>query len=129
MNGVATSASEWTVIHSLARTGMQEKVLLLFTDHHELFHAKQAHPELTVRALLTGRVIDYPEYLQKIRADGVSLAYGMFHPVDVEQIHAVGAFVSLGGVWNPNIDLFQTLDIDILSHGNPVGARKLLERQ
>jgi len=117
------------VIRSLERTGMQEKVLLLFVDHHELFHAKCLHSELTVRALLTGRLINYPEYLQKINADGVSISYGMFHPVDIEQIHSLGAFVSLGGVWNPDSDLFRTLDIDIFSHSTPVAARKILERQ
>lgn len=117
------------VIRSLERTGMQEKVLLLFTDHHELFHAKCSHPELTTRALLTGRLIDYPGYLRKIKADGVSVSYGMFQPADVEQIHSIGAFVTLGGVWNPDTDLFRTLDMDIFSHSHPVEARKILERQ
>jgi len=117
------------VLRLLERTGMQEKVLLLFFDHHDLLHAKQAYPQLTVRALLTGRLIDFPEYLQKIDADGVSLSYGMFRPVDVEQIHSIGAFVSLNGVWNPDSDLFRTLDIDIFSHSNPLEARRILERQ
>jgi glycerophosphoryl diester phosphodiesterase len=117
------------VIRTLERTDMQEKVLLLFIDHQELLHTKRSHPELTVRALLTGRLANYPEYLQKINADGVSLSYGMFHPVDVEQIHSIGAFVSLIQLWNLSGDLFQTLDIDIFSHGNPVEARKILERQ
>lgn len=117
------------VIRSLERTGMKEKVLLLFIDHQELFHAKRSHPELTVRALLTGRLFNYPEYLQKIAADGVSLSYGMFHPVDVEQIHSIGAFISLIQLWNLNGDLFRSLDIDIFSHGNPAEARKILERQ
>ena len=117
------------VIRSLERTGMKENVLLLFIDHQELFHTKCAYPELTVRALLTGRLADYPEYLQKINADGVSLSYGMFRPVDVEQIHSINGFISLGGLWNSNSDLFQTLDIDIFSHGNPAEARKILGRQ
>jgi hypothetical protein len=77
---------------------------------------------------LTGRLANYPEYLQKIHADGVSLSYGMFHPVDVEQIHSIGVFVTLGGLWNVTSDLFQTVDIDIFSHGNPVEARKILGR-
>lgn len=117
------------VIRSLERTGMQEKVLMLFTDHHELFHAKCSHPELTTRALLTGRLIDYPGYLRKIKADGVSVSYGMFQPVDVEQIHSIEAFVTLGGVWNPDTDLFRTLDIDIFSYSHPAEARKILKRQ
>jgi glycerophosphoryl diester phosphodiesterase len=117
------------VVRSLERTGMKEKVLLLFIDHHELFHAKRSHPELTVRALLTGRLLNYPEYLQKIDANGVSISYGMFHPEDVEQIHSMDAFVTLGGVWNSDSDLFQTVDIDIFSHSTPVEARRILERQ
>ncbi len=117
------------VVRSLERTGMKEEVVLLFTDHQELFHAKSEHPELTVRALLTGRLANYPEYLQKVNADGVSLAYGMFHPVDIERIHSIDAFITLGGLWNPDTDLFRTSDIDIFSHGNPAEARKILERQ
>ena len=116
------------VIRLLERTGMNHKVLLLFIDHQELLHTKLSYPELTVRALLTGRLANYPEYLQTIHADGVSLSYGMFHPVDVEQIHSIGAFVSLIQLWNLNSDLFQSLDIDIFSHGNPVEARKILDR-
>jgi glycerophosphoryl diester phosphodiesterase len=117
------------IIRLLERTGMKDRVLLLFVDHQELFHTKLSHPELTVRALLTGRLVDYPAYLQKIHADGVSISYGMFHPIDIEQIHSIGAFVSLIQLWNLNNDLFQTLEIDIFSHGDPVEARKNLERQ
>jgi glycerophosphoryl diester phosphodiesterase len=116
------------VIRLLERTDMKDKVLLLFIDHQELFHLKLSHPELTVRALLTGRLANYPEYLQKINADGVSISYGMFHPIDIEQIHSIGAFVSLIQLWNLNSDLFQKLDIDVFSHGNPVEARKILNR-
>jgi glycerophosphoryl diester phosphodiesterase len=114
------------VIRSLDRTGMKKRVLLLFIDHRELLNAKLAHPELTARALLTGRLVNYPDYLQQIHADGVSLSYGMFHPVDVEQIHSVGAFVSLIQLWNFGSDLFETLDIDIFSHGDPQEARRIL---
>lgn len=117
------------VIRLIERTGMKDRVLLLFVDHQELFRTKLSHPELTVRALLTGRLVDYPAYLQKIHADGVSISFGMFHPVDIEQIHSMGAFVSLIQLWNLNSDLFQTLEIDIFSHGDPVEARKILERQ
>jgi glycerophosphoryl diester phosphodiesterase len=117
------------VIRLLERTGMKDRVLLLFVDHQELFHTKLSHPELTVRALLTGRLVDYPAYLQNIHADGVSISYGMFHPVDVEQIHSIGAFVSLIQLWNLNSDLFQTLEIDVFSHGDPVEAREILNGQ
>lgn len=117
------------VVHLLERTNMKEKVLLLFFDHQELLHTKLAYPELTARALVIGRLANYPEYLQKIHANGVSLSYGAFRPMDVEQIHSIGAFVCLNGLWNPNSDLFETLDIDIFSHRNPVEARKILEPQ
>jgi len=117
------------VLRSLERTKMKEKVLLLFFDHQELLHIKLAHPELAVRALVIGRLVNYPDYLQKINADCVSVSYGAFHPTDIEQIHSVGVAVSLNGLWNPNSDLFQRLDIDIFSHGNPVEARKILKGQ
>lgn len=54
------------VIRLLERTDMKDRILLLFIDHQELFHTKLSHPELTVRALLTGRLANYPEYLQKL---------------------------------------------------------------
>lgn len=116
------------VLRSLERTNMKEKILLLFFDHQELLHIKLAHPELAVRALVIGRLVNYPDYLQKINADCVSVSYGAFDPADIEQIHSVGVSVSLNGLWNLNSDLFQTLDIDIFSHGNPLEARKILER-
>jgi glycerophosphoryl diester phosphodiesterase len=114
------------VVRSLKRTNTKEKVLLLFFDHQELLQTKLAFPEITARALIVGRLASYAEYLQTIHADGVSLSYGAFRPMDVEQIHSVGAFVCLNGLWNPNSDLFETLDIDIFSHRNPVEARKIL---
>jgi glycerophosphoryl diester phosphodiesterase len=117
------------IIRVLERTRMKEKVLLLFFDHQELLQTKLAYPELTARALMVGRLANYAEYLQHIHANGVSLSYGAFRPMDVEQIHSIGAFVCLNGLWNPNSDLFETLDIDIFSHGNPVEARKILEHQ
>ena len=117
------------VVRLLERTKMKDKVLLLFFDHQELLHTKLAYPELTVRALVIGRLAGYPEYLQKIKADCVSISYGAFHPVDIEQIHSIGVSVSLNGLWNLKSDLFQTSDIDIFSYGNPVEARKILESQ
>lgn len=114
------------VIRLLERTNTKHHVMLLFFDHHELFQTKLAYPEITVRALLTGRPMDYPQYLQKIKADNVNVAYGLFCPSDVEAIHAAGVSVTLGGLWNPNTDLFHSLDIDIFSHGNPIDARKIL---
>ncbi len=117
------------VIRLLEHTNTKNHVLLLFFDHQELFQTKLVHPEITVRALLTGRPVDYPQYLQKIKADNVNVAYGLFCPSDVEAIHAAGISVTLGGLWNPNTDLFHSLDIDIFSHGNPVYAKKILNGQ
>lgn len=116
-----------TVIRLLERTNTQDRVVLLFIDHPELLRTKQAHPELTTRALVSGRLLDYPGYLRSIRADSVSLMYGMFHPQDVEQLHAAGLSVTLGGLWNPDPDLFRVLEIDVFNHGDPAAARKLLE--
>jgi len=117
------------VIHLLERTNTKDNVLLLFIDHPELFHTKLAHPELTVRALLSGRLMNYHDYLQSIQADCVSLMYGMFRPQDVEDIHLIDISVVLGGLWNPDTDLFRAMDIDIFSHGNPAEARKILNCQ
>lgn len=117
------------VVRVLERTNTKDKVLLLFVDHNELLQTKLAHPELTVRALLRGRLAHYAEYLQKIGADCASLSYGMFRPVDVEQLHFAGISVVLGELWDPNVNLFQTLEIDVFTHGNPVEARKILNHQ
>ena len=117
------------VIRLLERTSTKDNVLLLFFDHEELLHTKLANPELTVRALLSGRLLNYCDYLQKIKADCVSVSYGMFRPVDVDEIHSVGISIVLGGLWNPNTDLFRSLDIDIFNYGNPTEARKILNHQ
>jgi len=117
------------VIRLLEQTNMKNNVLLLFFDHEELLHTKLADPELTVRALVTGRLANFTEYLQQIKADCVSISYGMLCPIDIERIHSAGISVTLGEVWNSNVDLFQTLDIDIFTHGNPVEARKILDQQ
>jgi glycerophosphoryl diester phosphodiesterase len=117
------------VVRLLERTNTKDNVLLLFFDHEELFHTKLAHPELTVRALLTGRLLNIAEYLRKIKADCISVSYGMLCPVDIEQIHSMGAAMVLIECWNPNSDIFQQYDIDVLSVGNPVDGRKMLNGQ
>ena len=117
------------VIRLLERTDTSNNVLLLFFDHEELLHTKLANPELTARALLTGRLFNYPEYLQKIRADCVSLSYGMQRPSDIDQIHSIGAALVLIEYWNQSSDLFQQCDIDVLSVGNPLDGKKLLNAQ
>jgi glycerophosphoryl diester phosphodiesterase len=117
------------VFRLLERTNTKDNVLLLFFDHEELFQTKLAHPELTVRALLTGRIVNLPEYLQKIKADCLSVSYGLFRPEDIEQIHSVDVALALVGYWNQNNDIFQQYDIDMLSVSSPVEGRKILERQ
>lgn len=117
------------VLRLLERTNTKDKVLLLFFDHEELLHTKLAHPDLTTRALFTGRLLNYAEYLQKIRADSVSVSYGLLRPEDIDQIHSIGAAVVLIEYWNQDSDLFQKFDIDVFSCGNPIEARKILNRQ
>jgi glycerophosphoryl diester phosphodiesterase len=114
------------VVRLLERTNTKENVMLLFFDHEELLHTKLAHTELTVRALLTGRLLNIAGYLQKIKADCVSLSYGMLRPSDIEQIHSVGAAIVLIEYWNQDRNIFQQYDIDVLSVGNPVDGRKIM---
>lgn len=115
------------VIRLLERTKTKDNVLLLFFDHEELLHTKLVHPDLTVRALLTGRLVNMIEYLQNIRADSVSLSYGMLRPGDIERIHSVDIAMALIEFWNQNSDIFRQYDIDVLSVGNPVDGRRILE--
>jgi len=117
------------VIRLLERTNTKDKMLLLFMDHAELFQTKLAYPELTARALLSGRLMNYRDYLQSIKADCVSIMYGLFRLEDVAEIHSAGVSVVLGGLWNPHTDLFHSTDIDVFSHGNPAEARKILNGQ
>lgn len=114
------------VIRLLERTNTKDKVLLLLFDHEELHQIKLAYPDLKVRALLRGRLVNGADYLQKIGADCAVLSYDLYRPGDVEQIHAAGIAVALGEVWNPDTDLFRSVDVDIFSHGNPAEARKIL---
>lgn len=117
------------VIRLLERTNTKDSVLLLFFDHEELFHTKLAHPEITVRAALTGRLFNYADYLQKIKADCVTVSYGILRPEDVEQFHSIGVASVLVEYWNTDRELFQKLNIDVLSCGNPQEARRILGYQ
>ena len=117
------------VMRLLERTNTKDNVLLLFFDHQELFHTKLAHPELTVRALLRGRLLNYAEYLQKIKADCVSVSYGILRPEDIQQFHSIDAAVVLVDYWNQNSDFFRRYEIDVLSCGNPLEASKILNLQ
>src|SRR5262245_25056045 len=95
------------VLRLLERTNTKDRVFLLFFDHEELFRIKLACPELTVRAMLTGRPVNYAGYLQAIKADCVSVSYGLLRPEDIEQFHLVDVAVVLIEYWNQNSDLFQ----------------------
>ena len=117
------------VVRLLERTNTKDNVLLLFFDHEELFHTKLARPDLTVRALLTGRLLNYAEYLQRIKADCVSVSYGMLRPADIEQIHSIGAAMVLIEYWDQNSEIFRQYDIDVLSVGNPLDGKKILNCQ
>lgn len=117
------------VIRALERTGSRDRAMLLFWDHEELFNVKCSYPELSVRALITGRLMNCGAYLQKIRSDCVSLSYGMFRPADIEEIHAAGIAVVLNQLWNSDSDIFSSMEIDIFDHGNPVEARQILGYQ
>lgn len=115
------------VVRLLERTNTKDNALLLFFDHQELFHTKHAHPELTARALLTGRLLHYAEYLQQIKADCVSVSYGILRTEDIEQFHSIGAAVALVEYWAQNSDFFGRYEIDVLSCANPLQAKKLLK--
>lgn len=117
------------VMRLLEWTNTKENVLLLFFDHVELFHTKLAHPELTVRALLTGRLVGYSEYLQRIKADCVSVSYGILRPEDIKQFHDIGVAVVLVEYWNQNSDFFHQHEIDVLSCSNPLEAKRILKIQ
>ena len=113
------------VIKQLARTGTKERVMLLLLDHQELLHIKKARADLITRALLRGRLHNYSDYLKSIGADCVNIAYDLFRPADIEEIHAAGIAVAMGGLWNLEADI-ASLDIDIFSHDDPAEASRLL---
>ena len=115
------------VVKTLEKTKTKEFALLLFLDHNELFQIKRTYPDITVRALSRGRFFNYAEYLKSIGADCASISYDLFRPIDIEEIHAVGISVVLDGLWNPNVDLFENLDIDVFTHDDPVDARRILK--
>ena len=117
------------VIRLLERTQMKDHVLLLFFDHAEVAQVKCAYPELAVRALLRGRLANYADYLKTLGADCVSISYDIFRPSDIEQIHSIGVAAALGDMWNLDVHLLQTLDIDIFSYANPAEAKVILGYQ
>jgi glycerophosphoryl diester phosphodiesterase len=114
------------VVRLLERTNTKDHVLLLFFDHEELLQTKLAHPDLAARALVTGRIANFAEYIQKIKADCVSVSYGILRPEDIERFHSTGIAAVLVDYWNPDGDILENFDIDVLSCANPIEARKIL---
>ena len=117
------------VIRLLDRTNTKENVLLLFFDHQELVHTKLAYPELAVRALVTGRLSDFASYLEQIRADCISVSYGILRPEDIAQFHSIGVAVVLVEYWNQNNEFFEHYEVDVLSCANPLEAKRILKIQ
>ena len=114
------------VLGDLGRTGAWEQVMLISWDHVELLDIKKSHPRLTARALVTGRLAAYTEYLKQTRVDAISLSYGIVRPSDVEEIHRAGVAVLMGGMWRPDFEMVKDLDLDMVSWSDPNEARKML---
>ena len=114
------------VLGDLGRTGAWEQVMLISWDHVELLDIKKSHPRLTTRALVTGRLAAYTEYLKQTRVDAISLSYGIVRPSDVEEIHRAGVAVLMGGMWRPDFEMVKDLDLDMVSWSDPNEARKML---
>ena len=117
------------VLRLLQRTDTKDNVLLLFFDHHELFHTKMTFPDVMVRALVTGRLVDFAGYLKSIKADSVSVSYGILCPEDIAEIHSVDIALALVEYWNSTSDFLQRYEVDILSAGNPIEAKRVLKLQ
>ncbi|HEY3311843.1 MAG TPA: glycerophosphodiester phosphodiesterase [Anaerolineales bacterium] len=116
------------VLRDLQRTAAWDQAMLISWDHVELLEMKKSRPLLTTRALVYGRLANYADYLRRIRADAVSLSYGIARPCDVEEIHAAGVAIVMAEMWRPDFEMVKNLGLDILSWSNPLEARKLLEQ-
>ncbi len=115
------------ILRLLERTGTSERVVLLGWDHQELLELKRGHPELTTRALIRGRLVDYPGFLKSTRADAVSLSYDLAQPRDIEQIHEAGVAVAVCEMWQPDFEYVKQTGADMVSWSDPAQARRLLE--
>ncbi len=114
------------VIRLLEHTQTQEHVMLISWDHVQLLQIKQSHPELTTRALLNGRLVDYGDFLKHTQTDAISLSYGIVQPADVEQIHRAGVAVIMGDMWRPDFEMVENLGLDLVSWSDPNEARRML---
>ncbi|MEW5718391.1 MAG: hypothetical protein AB1817_07195, partial [Chloroflexota bacterium] len=97
-------------------------------DHNELVRVKRAHPEITTRALIRGRLVNLTDALKACHADCVSLSYDLIRPGDVEQVHALGIAIALAELWQPDFDFVARSGVDIVSWGDPAQAKQKLCR-
>jgi glycerophosphoryl diester phosphodiesterase len=114
------------VLNVLQRTQAWDNVMLISWDHKELLEMKKSHPRLTTRALIYGRMAAYTDYLKFIRADALSVSYGIVRSSDVEEIHRAEVAIIMGEMWRPDFQMIKDLDLDMVSWGDPLEARKLL---
>jgi len=115
------------VLRVIERTNTANRVMLLAWDHNELVRAKNAHPEITTRALMRARLANLPAALTAARVDCVSLSYDLIRPDDVEQMHALGVAVTLAEMWQPDFDFVAHSGVDIVSWGDPAEAKRRLD--
>jgi glycerophosphoryl diester phosphodiesterase len=115
------------VLRAIERTNTANRVMLLGWDHNELVRAKNAHPEITTRALMRARLANLPAALTAARVDCVSLSYDLIRPEDVEQAHALGVAVTLAEMWQPDFDFAIRSGVDIVSWGDPAEAKRRLD--
>lgn len=114
------------VLRLLERAQAHDKVMLISWDHVELLKIKQSHPRLMTRALLRGRLTDHYGYLKSIQVDAVSLTYGVVRPADVEDVHRAGVAAIMAEMWRPDFMAVLNLDMDMVSWGNPLEAKRAL---
>ena len=116
------------VLRVIAKTNTADRVMLLAWDHNELTRVKHAHPNITTRALIRGRLMNLPETVRACRADCVSLSYDLIRPGDVEQVHALGVAITLAEMWQSDFDFVARSGVDIVSWGDPAEAKQKLCR-
>ena len=114
------------VLRLLEYTKTQEHVMLISWDHVQLLQIKQTHPELTTRALMKGRLVEYADFLKHTQADAISISYGVTRAADVEQIHRAGVAVIMAEMWQPDFETVKNLGIDMVSWSDPNEAKRLL---
>ncbi len=115
------------VLRVIERTQTANRVMLIAWDHHELARVKNAHPEITTRALIRGRLVNLTDALKASRADCVSLSYDLIRPRDVEQVHALGVAITLAELWQPDFDFVARSGVDMVSWGDPAEAKQKLD--